>query len=76
MEEVEKLNSEYSLLRDDHKEYKDLNKKLNEEYRKLINKKTFDELETDELELIMETEKLRKKLEYLVGEDTVKVDEK
>ena len=51
------------------------NKRVNDEYRKLMAKKTVDELELDTFELGNQISKLKKKKDYLVGEDIKKVDE-
>jgi hypothetical protein len=40
-----------------------------------MSKKTVEELELDTLDLIGQISKLKKKKEYLVGEDIQKVDE-
>ena len=75
MKEVEDLSSTYTKLKEEQQVLREENKRVNDEYRKLMAKKTVDELELDTFELGNQISKLKKKKDYLVGEDIKKVDE-
>lgn len=75
MKEVEELSSTYTKLKEEQQLLREENKRLNDEYRRLMAKKTLEELELETFELTSQINKLKKKKEYLVGEDIQKVDE-
>lgn len=47
MKEVEELSSTYTKLKEKQQELREENKRLNDDYRKLMAKKTLEELELE-----------------------------
>lgn len=67
MKEVEELSSTYTKLKEGHQKLREVNKTLNDEYRKLMSKKTFNELVKDVFDLEVLITKLKKKRDSLMN---------